>query len=130
LIIRSEYTLDDYLIIKNIYEYFSSFDYFSQNKIEAFENKLSFDKNHQTKINDNLSNKYKNKSNSNKDNSSNKTIKILEDATKKIILNRKSKLTQEKKLPKSNLMNWIIRQCFIKGINMLNNSIKILCKNS
>jgi len=130
LIIRSEYTLDDYLIIRNVYEYYSAFDYISQNKIEAFENKLSFDQNHQTKINDNLSNKYKNKSNCNKDNSSNKTIKILEDATKKIILIRKSKLHQEKKLPKSNLMNWIIRQCFIKGINILNNSITIICKNS
>ncbi len=115
-------------MIRNVYEYFSVMNYMSNRYIEALENKFHFDENHQSKIDDNLSIKYRNKIYANKDNSSNGTVKKLKDATMKITANQHSKNNKGKTLIQSNLLNWFTGQCFIKGINLLNNLITLPSK--
>ena len=62
-----------------------------------------------------------------KENNSIKTIKKFKDASNKINANH-SKANKEKTLIQSNLFIWVTRQCFIIGINLLNNLITMPSK--
>jgi len=98
----------------------------NSNYIKVFENKFSFDQNYKTKIDDNLSVKFKHKRKD--DNSSNKTLKRLNDARNKITAYIDSKANESKTSIHACFINLLTRQIYIKGINLLNNLIKIPSK--
>lgn len=135
MIIRSEYVLDDYSIIKNIYEYFSYLHSLFKSDGENLENKFFYDDNYSMKVDDKLSNKYKKKKNFKSDSNREKNKQLLKDLNKNISSDNASK-SYKNKISISNLNNfskWLIRECFIIGINLFNNlvtfpsKISILC---